>query len=303
MLYNLRTSLSYRRFRQLTRGILDTPPVPSDHGPCTVVSMLCHRDVQMYLLALKSFRLAIGPAAVRIIDDGSLTQEDRAILQQHLPGVSILHLADIDPGACQRGGTWERLLHIIDLSQDGYVIQLDADTLTTGPVAEIGACIADNRPFVLSYLGMPVLPFAASANLADSIPSRHIIAVAERRFRDYPNRQAYRYVRGSSGFTGFARGHFSRTALEAFHGTMTDLVGDRWTEWGSEQVGSNFMLANDPDTLVLPFPKYLNYIPETYQGASSFFHFIGTYRFADQYYAKRGREIIARLQAGDGATA
>ncbi len=45
-------------------------------------------------------------------------------------------LEDIPVGGCQRGGTWERLLYLLDRSETEYAIQLDADTLTVGDDAD-----------------------------------------------------------------------------------------------------------------------------------------------------------------------
>ena len=37
---------------------------------------------------------------------------------------------------------------------------------------------------------------------------------------------------------------------------MTAELGSRWTEWGTEQVTSNYVVANSPEAMVLPYPKY-----------------------------------------------
>ena len=92
--------------------------------------MVSHRDLIMYFVAIRSLYAQIGEGAIAIIDDGSLTAADTEILHRLLGGPQIIRADQIDTGACPRGGTWERLLHILDLSSSRYVIQLDSDTLT-----------------------------------------------------------------------------------------------------------------------------------------------------------------------------
>ena len=80
---------------------------------------------------------------------------------------------------------------------------------------------------------------------------------------------------------------------------------DTWRRWGTEQCGSNFAVANSPDPLVLPYPKYANFDPVSYWPATSnlneqnnaFLHFIGTYRYADNYYATKATSVIRELNA------
>src|SRR3546814_19743688 len=84
-----------------------------------------------------------------IMDVGTLTDRDRSVLRQHLDNPRIISTRDIDTGPCPRGGTWERLLTILDLCADDYVIQLDSDTVTIGPVPHIMQPIAATSRFTL----------------------------------------------------------------------------------------------------------------------------------------------------------
>src|SRR3546814_16874437 len=81
--------------------------------------------------------------------DGSVTGPFRSVLRQHLVNPRIMSIRDIDTWPCPRGGTWERLLTILDLCADDYVIQLDSDTVTIGPVPHIQQAIAANSSFTL----------------------------------------------------------------------------------------------------------------------------------------------------------
>ena len=133
--------------------------------------------------------------------------------------------------------------------------------------------------------------------MARDTKSDYIGIVAERLFDRYPHAEQFRYTRGSSGFAGFAKGGFPRSGIEAFHREMARLVGPRWTEWGTEQCGSNFAVANSPNAVVLPWPKYAGGGPETLgvRDQTSVIHFFGTYRYLADSFAKLGNRVISEL--------
>lgn len=75
---------------------LSVPPKGDSIERVRIVSLLCHRDVGMWLWAYHSWRQFSGLAApVLILDDGSLTDADRADLRR-FPEVEIVNRADAD---------------------------------------------------------------------------------------------------------------------------------------------------------------------------------------------------------------
>src|ERR1044071_7528242 len=92
-------------FSQAAKGILGTSPLQPRGDSPMFLSMLCHRDLVMYLLAIKSLYMRTGHGHVAIINDGSLTSADLALLQHHIPGLQIFHIDAIEAGVCPRGGT------------------------------------------------------------------------------------------------------------------------------------------------------------------------------------------------------
>ncbi|HLI22890.1 MAG TPA: hypothetical protein VKV32_17340, partial [Stellaceae bacterium] len=60
--------------------ILKTPPIEGRDDGAIVFSQLQHRDVVAYLVAAKSFAHYTGYGRFVLLDDGSLTAEDRALL-------------------------------------------------------------------------------------------------------------------------------------------------------------------------------------------------------------------------------
>ncbi len=260
--------------------------------------MLCHGEVMMYLLAVKSFcwQLDRNPTIV-VLDDGTLTESDHAILHSHIPKARIVPISDVAPEGCPTGSCWERLLLIADLVKNSYVVQLDSDTLTTNSIAEIAKCIDANRSFTL--LGDRSHPEIESMESA-CIRSKNnlgsmVQAVCERSFDQLPESVSLKYVRGNAGFTGFAKGSIDREKICRFSDLMRRIAKEKWDEWGSEQVTSNLLIANSGNSYVLPFPKYLSYWAHAdvpYANAS-FIHFIGPHRFSRGFYVESARKVIA----------
>ncbi len=300
MFFRAKRALGRAWFDFNCRSLLRTPPIHSNDDSLTLVSMLCHGEVVMYLLAIKSFCAQLGryPKVV-ILNDGTLTNSDYAILQTHIPGVRIVLISEVAPDRCPKGSCWERLLLIGDLVKDTYVVQLDSDTLTLKSIAEVTQCIEANRSFTLLGDGSyPDIETMQSACLRSKTNMGTMVqAVCERSFDQLPESTTLKYVRGNAGFTGFAKGSIVREKIVWFSDLMRIIANDKWDEWGSEQVTSNLLIANSQDAHVLEFPKYLSYwahanIP--YQDAS-FIHFIGPYRFSNGFYVSSARKVIATL--------
>ncbi|HEY4123181.1 MAG TPA: hypothetical protein VGM36_01125, partial [Rhizomicrobium sp.] len=198
------------------------------------------------------------------------------------------------------GNTWERLAHSIDVCQTSFVIQLDSDILTVGEIDDVKKAIEDNRSFILgTWNGLKTVPVTEASDFADKLSpaaSKHVQSLCERSLRKIADpEKKRRYVRGSSGFYGFARGAVSRSEAAGFCREMLEIVGERFHEWGSEQFASNYLVANAPNSLVLPYPRYACFGPELDPGVPSLFHFIGAFRFTRGVYANRARQVVREL--------
>ena len=286
------------------RAVLATPPIVPTADRVLIFSMIGTRVLLPYLVAVKSLHARLGIGRVAILDDGTLTAADRRVLAHHLADPEIRSIADVDTGRCPQGGTWERLLTLLDLRRDDYVIQLDSDTVTVGDVPEVRDAIAANRSFTLlggpesEGVGILPLPEFVAWRYPEGAPAgAHVQAAIESRFAAYPDAAGHRYVRGCSGFTGFARGGpLGRAEAERFSLAGEALVGrERWREWGTEQVASSFLLANEAGTLPLPYARYTNYWKEPIGEDARFLHFLGTHRYSDAEYRQRTRQAIDSL--------
>jgi len=304
MLYRARQALCRTWFELNCSSLRRTLPIEAYDERLTVVTMLRHGDVFMYLLAVKSFCKYVGcyPTVV-ILDDGSLTKSDREIIVSHIPKARITNFAEVAPARCPKGSCWERLLLVSDLSKDSYVVQVDADTLTVKPIPEVKECIDRNRSFTLLGDGSypKVEPMINASARARTNPSTEVQAVCERSFDQLQQSGSLKYIRGNAGFVGFAKGSVTRDKIEWFSDLMRSIVKEKWDEWGSEQVASNLVIANCDNSYALEFPKYLSFwahLHVPYEDAA-FIHFIGPHRYSQAFYLKCARKVIPTLDRSE----
>ena len=290
------------------RSVLATPPIAPTRDPVLIFSMIGTRALLPYLVAVKSFHARLGVGRVAILDDGTLTAADRAVLAHHLANPAILPIDAVETGACPVGGCWERLLALLDLTADNYVVQLDSDTVTIGDVPEVVEAIAANRSFTLlgdalagerGVLSLPdfMAAYHPGGSGVDLAGPAHVQGAIEGHWDRYPEAARHRYVRGCAGFAGFARGgRPSRASAEAFSRSAEGIVGHhKWRRWGSEQVASNFLVANSDNPVLLPYSRYSNHWNEPIGPDGRFLHFAGTHRYATSEYRRHTERAIAAL--------
>jgi hypothetical protein len=299
MFYQLKDRMRRAAFAAECSGVLRAPPVALDPASeMALLSQLQHKDVLLFLLAVKSFARQVKPRAVYVLDDGSLSASDRATLEAHIPGLTVLERAQFHSAACPHGGTWERLLAVSALVRDHYVIQLDSDTLTIGPIEEVHSWIERRTAFALGTWDRQKIETmrerCETARKLIGEANGHVQVVAEGHFDRLSGFESLRYVRGCSGFAGFPRHSFERGFVETISSEMRRAIGDKWAEWGSEQVMSNVVIANIPNAAVLPHPKYAD-CHKMQSGVTEFIHFIGSCRFDGGRYGELGAQVIAAL--------
>src|ERR1051326_3723281 len=165
MFFRLKDQLQRSQFDFLCRGIFRTPPVDVGKAEVTFVSQVSHRDLLMYLVAIKSLYRFFRRGSIVVLDDGSLTSQDRSHLKQHLRSADILHIRDVALADTPKGGTWERLTLISQLVKDSYVVQVDSDSVNINAIPEVLEYVAANSSFTLlgagSYPGIEPMPNAA----------------------------------------------------------------------------------------------------------------------------------------------
>lgn len=290
------------RHGRVARFVLETAPViPADDG-VVLFSMIGTRVLLPYLIAVKSLHHHLGRGRIMLLNDGTLDAADRAILAVHCGNPVIIEPVDVRTAPCPQGNCWERLLSILDLRAHDYVIQLDSDTVTLGPVPEVAAAIDANRSFTLGggvedvAYGFMAIPDMIRDIYPDGALYPHIQSIVEASLGDIPDAANLRYIRGCAGFAGFSRSPDGRNMAERFAVDAGRVVGPRFAAWGSEQAASNFVIANDPDPTQLPYDRYTNHWEEQLPPDPAFIHYIGTYRYARGSYVASTKQAIRQLR-------
>ncbi|MBV1928433.1 MAG: hypothetical protein KUG81_02865 [Gammaproteobacteria bacterium] len=300
MFYQLKDRLKRRKFNQHAKAILTTPPVVTTPGAtASVLTQLQHKDVLMFLVALKSFSQQVPLNTVFILSDGTLTPNDRSILNENISSVEFIELSEVHNEKCPHGACWERLLAIAERNIDNYIIQLDSDTVTLGTLNEVTELIKDDRSFVIgTWDGQDIEPMRTNAErvMKNVNPTQdsHVQMLSEVTFLELPNCDDLNYVRGCAGFSGFAKGSIDLSFIENISMSMEGLIGNKWHEWGSEQVMSNIVVANTPEAAVLPHPKYCD-CTKINATETHFIHYVGSCRFTTEHYANTVTNTITSL--------
>lgn len=302
MFYQLKDKYRRLRFQFACQFILKSKPaatVPS--SSVALLTQLQHKDVLLALIALKTFSAQVPVESFHILNDGSLTSEDIALLGKHFQNATFHCMDAARSNYCPTGGCWERLLTITELVKNNYVIQLDSDTLTLAKLPEIIDCINANKSFVIGtwdnqdFEPMSQRQEQAYKIASSSVGKPHIQIAAESNFDKLKRFNELRYVRGCAGFTGFGKQSFDRSFVDEVSGQMLEALGDRWREWGSEQVMSNIVVANTKDGYVLPHPKYCD-CTKIKKEKTIFIHFIGSCRFSGGIYARLAKKVAQELE-------
>jgi hypothetical protein len=285
------------QYQKVSKDILDTAPRQRGDAPFMLLSMVQKRDIESYLVAVKSFTHFLNPQRIVVVCDPSLDQNDRAILKQHVPHLELRDAHEFTHPDIPRGGTWERLFAISHFVNETYVVQLDADTVTVQPIPEVLAAVQNGTGFVLGE--MPDTPVrllpAVRANALQWIkPGAHIQGICEYEMVNVGLPEDTRYIRGCSGFTGFPRSDSMQAKMLDYSRRMGGHLGADWKRWGTEQVTSNYLASNMPGTGPLPFPKYGT--PDRMNAETAFLHFIGTMRFVNGKYKRTSRHVIQLLR-------
>jgi hypothetical protein len=300
MLYRLRHYHDAWLLRATQRRLseLDVRLSPCDGG-VTVLSMVSTTDVHMYLLAVTSFAARCPVGRVCVLDDGSLKPRDRAMIEQRIPFVEWLDIDAFRNVRLPRGGCWERLHAQVALARHDYVIQLDADTLSTAALDEVVAAVGEGRPFLLGtrqgHMIGSARAAAAWAKRELEAGDEHVQTLAETVLPTLDGTGRLRYVRGCAAFSGLPPSRIDLETLYTWSSRFAEVLGGRWTEWGTEQFMSCLLISNLEDSQVLPHPKYST-CPEAPGVDHAFVHFSGYCRYRAGTYRMLSRRLIAQLE-------
>jgi hypothetical protein len=284
------------QFSWAVGAIRNTAPLRPGQNNFMALSMVQHRDVLPYLLALKSFARFLPPARVVLVADPTLDANDRDVLRNHVPHIEFREAAEFQREGIPKGGCWERLNAISEYAKDTYVVQLDADTVALHDMPEVRQAIQQGVSFSLGT--EDVQPIISCAEAAEWAKPRldgqdHTQLIAESKLDGFDPDGKFRYARACAGFAGFAPGSISPALVAQISSRMAALVGPQWSEWGTEQFTSNLIVCSSPGARLLPHPTYCH--PGRKTAATVFLHFIGFVRFANSLYSTVARQISKDL--------
>jgi hypothetical protein len=103
--------------------------------------MLGHAELQMYLVAIKSFLRFRPQSRVTAHSDGSLSPNDEALLRQHVPGIRVIERVEANERAKKelnsylaewrsRDASWRRVIDTELWCETPRRMIIDSDILT-----------------------------------------------------------------------------------------------------------------------------------------------------------------------------
>jgi hypothetical protein len=154
----------------LVVGVEDLAPVRPEPTPgCAEVhSLVCHAHLKLYLFAVKS--LLRYERAVRVVvhDDGSLTEDDLALLARHVEGVTVIRREEADRRVAERlrdyphcrryRDSFVNAKQIFDyalLSGSRRLIGLDSDVLFLKPPRQVVEWLRGGEEILFGYETQP----------------------------------------------------------------------------------------------------------------------------------------------------
>jgi hypothetical protein len=287
----LRTDFFKKLYLRNVDRVLETPPLKPGKLPFIALSMVHQRDVISYLVAIKSFARFTNPERVVIVCDPTIGEHEKGVFKSHIPHAELRNAVEFRDPRIPVGGCWERLSAITTYSPESYVVQLDADTVTLDTISEVTLPVMQQNGFVLGEKrNQEILTLEEASKRAMQSTSKHIQALSEQVLADAGLNGSF-YIRGCAGFTGFPADSDMRDKFFDFSEKMAAKTLKRWSEWGTEQVTSNYLVANAAGTLILPYPKYST--PFRQEDVGAFLHFIGEIRFRSRAYEKASLQAMS----------
>lgn len=286
-------------FNKSVVKVFDTPPM--SYRVCssvTIVSMVSADTVAMYLVAIKSFMFFFGYGKIEVINDGTLKDEHIEILKHHIPNITISTASEVNTHGCPNYISWRRLFRIQEISQASYVIQLDSDTISLGPLYEVNERVKENKGFLIGSKrwGKPV-DVQFLHDIVSQWNNSHVQSCAEENFNKMKFfEDGTKYIRACAGFAGYPKNFASIEDIKNLSDEIENHIGQTWHKWGSEQTATLCLISKTKNASILPWPYYQNFkFPLSRENIKSmnFIHFIGTNRYDGNVYRKLVHEFLS----------
>ncbi len=221
-------------------GILETPPLRPRADGLVLFASIGSATLLPAMVALKSLWRPLQRGRVALLDNGSLTAEDRAVLAHHFADPEILRADAVQLGTFPAGQGWESLLTMLERRGGEYWLRVAHDCVTLGDVPEVGGAIGANRSLA---------DIAAEAYAEQPLP------FAEAFHSDLPNIDRWRYLDAGGGLTGLAAGQGGRAIAEAALALLPK-PGPDLTVSKVARRATGFIVANETAPVCLPRALY-----------------------------------------------
>ncbi len=304
-------------------SVTNTAPIAcnpeADAGLHTAVP---HRYVNAYLLAIKSLLRWHADVAVIAHDDGTLRDEDRALIRHHVPGARIVDRGWADREFATRAGS-DFLSHVrgsytsyLKLFDPGWVgehrriVVVDTDVLFLRPPLAVIEWLREGRPpwyhrhgawYRAAVSGGASGAPAAGLAQADAGAGgvTHIQQLVEDAVDEISQRlqRPLQFVHGfNSGLIGYERGTLPVQEIGALLEVLHAMFGDRIFRWGSEQTVHGLLLCSR-GAAALPIADYTVHTEANSDEVESaaFVHFIGEFRYHGLVYPRLARAVLRDL--------
>ncbi len=280
--------------------ILNSPPVAPQQDGLVIFSELGTMQMLPYLVALKSFWRQMRRGRVVILDDGTLTAQDRTILAQHSGDPELLRAGEKRRHLPLPAGGWEGLFTMLERRTGEYWVKLDPDTLTLGPLPEIERALASNRSFtMMAREQSPPEPMRlrqfASAFHPKGPQDGDLQMRIESRLGQLSGSDSWRYLEGSGGICGFAACGAGSELAAAFRHQLADMLGEEPIGREAAQVACNFVIANEGAPACLPTERYGQYRGNPADDDLALLHFKGAEKYLNGAYSELSRTVIAAI--------
>ena len=290
------------RHAEAIRDILDTPPIVPASDGLVLFAEIGTAELLPTLVAVKSLHAQLKRGRVVLLDDGTLTGEDRALLAHHCGDPELIAAAgDEGSAGFLSGKGWKAFCTVLARRQSEYWLWLGSDSVTIAAVPEVERAIALNASCMLPGPGKAEEPQGLGEFVRAHYPAGPADGDAATRIESRLAKVArsdWRYLRGSAGLLGFgAGGPGLRFAASACH-VLESLVGaSTMRDPGAVQIAANLHLASEKRTVLLPRARYRHDGREAWDEGAAFFRFAEPDRYADGTYASISRVAIEGLLA------
>jgi len=221
-------------------GILDTPPVMARKDGLVLFAAIGCASLLPAMVAIKSLARPLQRGRVVLLDDGTLTAEDRAVLAHHFDDPQILRADSINLRGFPTGHGWESLLAMLERRSGEYWLRVSHDSVTLGDVPEIAAAIGSNRSLVELAPDSgpdPVLPFS-------EVFSSDVLTAGR-----------WRYIHAGGGLAGLAAAQGGRIIAEAALALLpAPAANSKGRAEPDQAIG--FIVGNEPMPVCLPKNLY-----------------------------------------------